>query len=476
MIDYKLMPHQEDIIKKSMTDPDLYLAWEMGTGKSCAIVNILRHRFSKADRILRTLILSPLITLPNWKNEFGMYSMIQPKSIVTLEIARKRVAAIKALDGRSAILVLNYDALSSQNVLDEILKWKPEILVCDEAHYLKNFKSKRAKSAIKISEECSNVYMLSGTPILNNAMDLFMQYRVMDGRHGRLSTFGANYYVYRDTYFQDKNAAWKGNTGYFPNFQPRPSSFKELSKRIDQKTSRVVKADVLKNLPPLVTENVYASMGKEQAQAYANMKRDFVAYVKELTDQGEPKAVVAKLALTKALRLQQIVSGFATLEDGTEYIFEDNPRLNILKEALVPLVKDHKVIIWSVFKQNYKTICKMLEEEGIKYTEVHGGIKNKFDNVDEFNNNPECRVLVGNPGAGGIGINLVASSYSLYYSRGFKLGDDLQSEARNHRRGSEIHEKITRLNLITPGTIDELVAESLAAKQNISDRILDWKG
>jgi SNF2 family DNA or RNA helicase len=81
-------------------------------------------------------------------------------------------------------------------------------------------------------------------------------------------------------------------------------------------------------------------------------------------------------------------------------------------------------------------------------------------------------VLIGHPGSGGIGVNLTASSVSIFYSRGFSLEHDIQAEARNYRGGSERHDKITRIDLVAPGTIDEEVVRKLHAKQTISDVIL----
>ncbi len=131
--------------------------------------------------------------------------------------------------------------------------------------------------------------------------------------------------------------------------------------------------------------------------------------------------------------------------------------------------------MWSIFKENYLQIAEVCKRLGLTYTEIHGDIppKDKFKNVDQFNEDPDTRILIGNPGAGGVGINLVPASYSIYYSRGFKLSDDLQSEARNYRKGSEIHAKITRINIICPGTIDELVAKSIMEKEAIGEAIID---
>ena len=95
--------------------------------------------------------------------------------------------------------------------------------------------------------------------------------------------------------------------------------------------------------------------------------------------------------------------------------------------------------------------------------------------MNDFRTNSDVRVMVANQAAAGVGINLVEASYSIYYSKNFSLEHDLQSEARNHRGGSEMHDKVTRIDIVAKGTIDELITEALMNKQNIGEQILGWK-
>ena len=110
----------------------------------------------------------------------------------------------------------------------------------------------------------------------------------------------------------------------------------------------------------------------------------------------------------------------------------------------------------------------------IEYVEVHGEVsaKQKQGAIDTFCQNEDVKVFLGNQGAAGIGINLVQASYSIYYSRNFSLEHDIQSEARNFRGGSEMHESVTRIDLVAQGTIDEGILQALANKQEISDKVL----
>ena len=92
-----------------------------------------------------------------------------------------------------------------------------------------------------------------------------------------------------------------------------------------------------------------------------------------------------------------------------------------------------------------------------------------------FQNDPEVRVIIANRAAGGVGVNLVAASYSIVYSRNFSLAEELQSEARNHRGGSQIHEKIVKIDLAIKDSLDEIVLDALRNKNQISTDILDVK-
>jgi len=85
------------------------------------------------------------------------------------------------------------------------------------------------------------------------------------------------------------------------------------------------------------------------------------------------------------------------------------------------------------------------------------------------------RALIAHPKAGGVGVNLTAAAFSIHYTRNYNLVDDLQAEARNYRGGSEIHNRITRIDIVSPGTIDESIVEALREKKSVQDFILGLK-
>jgi SNF2 family DNA or RNA helicase len=97
-----------------------------------------------------------------------------------------------------------------------------------------------------------------------------------------------------------------------------------------------------------------------------------------------------------------------------------------------------------------------------------------LENIYEFVNNPDCRVYIGHPMSGGIGVNLVVAAYSIFFSRTFSLEQYLQARARNHRGGTKEagHLAINHYDLVCENTIDELAQQKLAGKLDMSARLL----
>lgn len=476
-----LWEHQRKAVEKSQTEPYLGLFWEVGVGKSRATIDIIRHRCAAHNKLLKILVLSPKITLLNWKREFAKYSKIHPRDVVILQgTGKKRVATFKeeALEDhqftKPKIFITNYESLEMEELYSFIMDWQPDIIVGDEAHRLKNPKSKRAKLAIKLADKATYRYALTGTPILDGkGLDLFNIFRFLDGG----LTFGINYWKFVATWFIDENIGFKHQDNYFPKYVPRPEAYQQFYNLVYQRAIRAIKSECL-DLPPFVRKEVFVELSPEQQRLYKEMKEEYVAYVDDVMKTDTPRAVVAQLAVTKALRLQQIVTGYGKTDTGEIYKIEKNPRLEALSDLLEELAPYHKVIVWSVFHENYADIAEVCTKLGLDYTELHGKVpqKDRDKNIDRFNQDPKCRVLVANQAAGGIGINLVSSDVSIFYSKNFSLEQDIQAEGRNYRGGSEQHKSVTRIDIVAPGTIDEMVNETLAMKQQVGEKILDWKG
>lgn len=465
-----LWKHQRELIEKSHDRVGYGYFLEQGTGKTLSAITQLRNAFQTARRPLKTLILCPNIVVRNWEDEINKFSMCG-KYVQLLRGSRHD--RIKQMDTPDKfIFVTNFEALDMEGLFWDTSKSKKgipvnrgfEMLIVDESHRFKNPDAKRTKRAIVLSDLINGQKrILTGTPILNSPLDIWAQFRIMDGG----KTFGNNFFAFRGTYFIDKNAGMPSQR-HFPNWQLRPGAEEQLNKLIYSKATRVEKKDCL-DLPPLVMQRVYAEMGKDQAKFYREMERDLITYVRS-------EACVATMALTKSLRLQQIASGYVKAESGETYQLIDVPRLKALEEILEDNYQRSKIIVWSVFQDNYTALRMVCEKLKINFVELTGlqTQKEKDESVKRFRGDQEVRVILAAPSAGGTGVNLTESDLSVWYSRSFSLGDRLQALARNHRGGSEQHDKITNIDIVCPGTIDEHVLSALDSKQSIAENILQF--
>lgn len=487
-MEFKVKPweHQREVYERAKDLPGFGLFFDPRTGKSMTAITLARYKMNTHRRILRTLIFCPPIVVPNWKDEWKKYSDIPMSKVTCLQgPGKERVETVRKYgfhvdDTREPaprIFITNYESLLMKPLLTLFHEWKPELIIFDESHNLKSFDSQRSKKADGLANPPWAIkpykYILSGSPVLNAPWDLFMQYKILDGG----KTFGENFYVFRNRYFHDANAAWKNSATrkYFPDWQVRPGAVEEINNLIQTTSKRVLKSECF-DLPPFDRQIVKCQMTPEQTRVYKELSRAYISFVGE-------RVISSTLAITKALRLQQIASGFCSLdgtgdeEDKATHRFEENPKLEMLEHFLQEITESgHKVIVWAVWVENYGAIRKVCEKLKLKYVEIHGQVneKKKMAAKDEFNNNPEIKVVIAHPGSGGEGITLM-TPYAIFYSRTFSLKHSIQAEARNYGPEAMAHEKVTRIDLVCEGTIEEEIVEALYRKEKMAADVLSEK-
>lgn len=479
----KQFAFQKEDFDKHKDDAYLALFIDMGGGKTKMTIDFIRYKNHKHNQIFKTLVIAPNIALVNWKREFYKHSELGDYVEILQGTAKKRRQKLN--DPTKKIFIINYEGLKVLH--EELLDAEFVIVVCDEVQKIKVQKNTRSKIAIQLGAKAKCRYILSGTPILNSPLDIFSEYLFLDGG----KTFGTNFWAFKNRYFEDRyvletnklkhemaKAYEAGDTktasglkvrirkreeGQFPIWEPKPGIIEILHNKIRKIASVRKKIDCLPYLPPKVFQQFDVELTKEQRKAYNDLEKYYITFM-------DKDPVTASNALTRDLRFCQIVSGFLRNEKGDDILFSVNPKLDALKELLEELAPEHKVIIWAVFRSNIEMLVNELQEYNPVY--IYGGIKDKQTPQDVFNNDPKCRVFIGNPTSCGIAINLIAADYTIRYSYNYSLEDWLQSAERNHRAGSEVHEKITYIDLAAINTLDNKIIASIKNKENIADSVI----
>lgn len=455
-----LWEHQKEILESTWQAPAWAFLLAVGTGKSLLTISTLRAIYTKHGKVIPTLLLAPASTLYKWEAEFQKHAGDGTNAHVAVLTGpiTKRILQMQT----AKILITNYEIFDQDKACAALIKFAPVIVISDELHTIRNHKSKRFRRLLMVSDASKYRRGLTGTPIANSLQDIWAQWRFLDFGE----SFHTNFFTFRREFFYDKNLGMPA-AKHFPDWRPLPHAATEIKRRMLRIASIRTKEECLK-LPPTVYTQIPVELSKAQQKAYDEMKRDLITYV-------DSAASTATIALTKVLRMLQITSGFVQTTEGRAVSFEKIPRIDALTEQLDALIHTNKVIVWAVFQQNYTAIAEVCKSLGTVpvYLTGNESAKEKQASMHAFEHDEKTRVIIANPAAGGTGVDLIAASYNIYYSRNYSFIQRSQSEGRSHRGGSEIHEKITYIDLIARNTIEDAVFYMVLKKEKLSDKIMD---
>jgi SNF2 family DNA or RNA helicase len=360
------------------------------------------------------------------------------------------------------MVIVNYELVSRNKMaFVDIMRQTPSGLIVDEGHRLKNPEADRTRAIMAMAMFAPWRLVLTGSLVLQGAQDVWAPWMVVD----RGLTFGANYVSFRDEWLQEN--AWTGKLTL------KPGQATQVGQRLRRRGVRLRKEDCM-DLPPKTFEAQMVQMSAEQWEAYEAMGEELLA---ELEEDEEATAATQLVAL---LRLTQITSGFLPTTDGTVYHFAPNPKLEVLREVVQDIrAEDQAVLVWARYREDVTAIATVLRSDGHRIGTIMGArtAADRVNNreIEERFERGDFDVLIGIPEAGGLGLNLQRASYAVYYSQGYSLEGRQQSEDRCHRAGSEVHAKVTYIDLMCEGTIDEEVLAALRDKKAVQEAVVDLR-
>lgn len=444
------------------------LLWEMGTGKTAAAIAYAEGLSSDQGSGLpgvpfaRILVICPnTVKRSVWASEIPKHAG-HSDLVVADGTSAKRIAAL----GTRRYTIINCESLSLATVAAALVKVPWDLVIVDESTRFKNPKAARTKALLKLGAAVKRRVILSGTPFTDGVgEDAWSQFEFVQP-----GTFGSF------PHFRDRYLAldfWKKPTGIKPELE------KDLHERLDRRSYRVLKRDVL-DLPPKVYTDRIVTLEGDQKKAYDQMRRDLRVEIENM-----PK-VDAFNILTVLLRLTQITAGLIGTGDTYHWI-EDNAKARELDNLLTDELAGERVVIFGLYQ-------KELENLSARYATAEGGasgpVSGRFmphymkgyppiiygptpepvraELIEQFQRG-DRRLLFVQSRTGGIGITLTAAQTAIYVTRGWGLEEYLQSQDRLHRIGQT--GTVSIVHLVAQGTIDEDVAKVLAAKQDVADKL-----
>lgn len=552
--------HQLEEWNRSRGEAARAIFWEQGTGKSKLTIDTACWLWEQGE-IDGVLVIAPNGVHRNWVDA-EIPDHVPDRIMPSLRAFHYQTPRADTKWHKKAVrdtinhkgfawLTMSYEAfvtVAGKRALIDFFDKRRLLYVLDEAHNIKEPSAKRTKSILMSAKYAPYRRILTGTPIAQGPFDAFTQIKFLVEdywNHQGLSTF---------TEFKQHFGIWKKGwnpTAFNPKTKKRDGNHYDVLvdyRRLDQLNamlkpiaSRVTKDEGL-DLPEKLYQKRYFSMTPEQAKLYRQLRDEYIVWLefggieedaakidpmevlpdacptclgkREIETEGfiyqcpdcageealpdGDNAVIAALAITRLLRLQQIASGYLPTDDDDEPLYTipgPNRRLDLLMDLIGEA--QHKVIVWARFRYDIDQIMDALRERGISAVRYDGAVgdaeraesKARFQGERAlYENNvmvgrekvpPEeqAQVFVGNPAAGATGLTLTAAKSVVYYTNSFKLIDRLQSEDRAHRIGQQ--NNVLYADIVAEETVDEKVVEALRNKFNIAsqitgDRLKEW--
>jgi SNF2 family DNA or RNA helicase len=313
-------------------------------------------------------------------------------------------------------------------------------VIRDEAHRAKDPSSKqtRASWAVQHSDTVRYCWDATGTPVAQNIGDLWT---IMHGNSPQ--DFSGK------SKFIDRYAVTSWNIyGSLDIAGLNPLNSEELFEFLDPRFRHIPKEALLPFLPEKVREERVCKMNRKQETAYREMAETMIA----LLEEG---AVVTTNPLAQYTRLIQFSSAYAEIdEEGEVRLSEPSCKVDELIDIANDL-GDEPFAVGMVSRQLLELCEQRLEKEGISYASIKGGqsMADRDQAIDDFQNG-RVRVILLTVQSGGVGITLTRAAYLVMLQRSWSLVDNLQTEDRVHRIGSEQHKQVTIIDVVTDGTIE----------------------
>ena len=409
--------------------PAAFLADEQGLGKTLQVI-------AACDKLglTKVVVVCPAIAKINWRREFEKWGAVERE-----------------------IKVFSYDKIvQSKDVRNEIAKFEPDVLVLDEAHYLKNRTAKRTKYLYGqfcrgdgLVRFADRVWLLSGTPIPNNVSDFWTHLKA-------IWQYPLNFTDYT-LYFCK---TWNGQFGLqvLGNKTERMAEFKTILKSVMLRRKSEI---VLKDLPPIWWQDTPI-----EVENWSDTK-----HIEDPREQEAVNAILANALTEQDLseKIEGIAPHIASLRRLTG-VAKSRP---IATQIAGELQDDayEKIVIFAYHTDAIQNLYNTLKD--YNPVVVAGGMTtaDRQASIDTFQSDPKCRVFIGQITACSTAITLTAANQVAFVEMDWVPATNAQAAKRCHRIGQTKPVIVRTFGLVN--SVDEIVAKTLAKKARMISEALD---
>lgn len=414
-----------------------------GLGKTAVVLHRLAEMFNDGGS-RGALIVAPLrVTNLTWPAEVEKWDAVGHLRVANLR-TKSGMAALRR--GDAELYLCNYEMLPRlREELDDLRRPPFDTVVWDELTRAKNHNSKRINCIRKVlRQHCRRHWGMTGTPAPNSLLELFAQIRLLDG--GRC--FGPQFSLYRDAYFEPID---------YNEYQwvPKDGARQRIYQRLEGFALTLLSSDWL-HIPDVIQEDVEIALAPEAQEQYAQLEKELIL----MLETGVVTAVNAAVLVGKLL---QVTGGAVYSEAGKWHLIHD-AKIAALKK----LLDDEPTIVFYQYQHELERL--RTEVPGLVVFSDAATEAQQRTLINQWNAR-RIKVLAAHPRSMAHGLNMQqGGSTVVWMTLPWSREDYDQANARVARMGQE---QITRIyRLITRGTVDEVVAETLRRRDEEQTALL----
>ncbi|HEO8201235.1 TPA: SNF2-related protein [Streptococcus agalactiae] len=446
----KLTLHNYQVVAKDFIIGHPYAAviLDMGMGKTATTLSAVNELMFDRFEVTKVLVIAPLrVANTVWSDEIEQWSELRHlrySKIVGTPKQRK-----EALQKDADIYIVNRENLPwLVEQCSPYFKW--DMVVIDELSSFKSWQSKRFKAFMAMRPYMKRIVGLTGTPSSNGLMDLFAEFKVIDGGE-RLGRFIGEF---RSRYFEEGRR--NGNIVY--EYIPMDYAECQIQDKISDITISMKALDYLE-MPDLISTKKLVRMSEKEKEKYIQFKKEYV--LSEL----DGLEVTAANAASLTNKLVQLSNGAVYSDDHTVVSLHEQ-KLDALEDILES-ANGEPILVAYWFKHDLARIMSRLEKLKVK-----SRVLKTEEDIREWNRG---NVPVGllHPAGAGHGLNLQKGGHHLvWFGLTWSLELYQQTNARLWRQGQEA-ETVVIQHIVTEGTIDEEILKALENKDAQQERLIE---
>lgn len=461
----KPFPHQLDGIRFGLNHDRFLLCDDQGLGKTLQIIDLVE---CLGDKVKKALIICGVNSLKyNWREEVSKHSNEKGYVLGTryrkngkeyLGSTKDKINDLSNLSDHKYIITnietlrlgakkigkYEYDFPIANKIKELCNDGTIGLIAFDECHRAKDSTSLQGKAMLEIS--APHMVAMSGTPLMNSPIDLYFPIKWLGYENHSLFEFKRHYC--RLGGYNDAEIM-----GY--------KNLDELRSLVDQIMLRRLKTEVL-DLPDKIEKLEYVEMSSKQSKLYLEIQQNTKTLIHQIRMSNNP--------LSMLLRLRQVTGWCGIIDES----IQESAKMQRMIELVEDIVSNNqKAIIFSNWTSITEVAVKLLSKYNPAY--ITGGVKQeeRMNEVDRFQNDERCKVIIGTIGAMGTGLTLTSAQNVIFLDEPWTKALKNQAEDRAHRIGTK--GTVSIITLMCKDTIDDRIHDLIEKKGKMSDALIDGK-